>query len=734
MASDFDPITRVGPLRPHRGDPCLIVVGTPARSELGRVLLLSRSLTLGRGTEADLALSDASMSRRHVQLTVDGQRVTLKDLGSRNGCFVNGNRASEVVLRDGDQLRLGATTLHFHASDATSLEPWSTNALEQAGVAHWEYDVTTGAVEWSAHADAALRLPKGTLPRSPVPFADLLHPDSRAEVAASLAAPGGAQVVECDARFVLGAHEPWVRLRGQVLRGEGGRPLRITGTAVDVTRAKQREQALARTAQVFEHVADAAVVTDGEGRVVALNERAAQAFGARLPAARGHDVFSVVGVREPEATRQVALDAVAKAGRWVAARNLKAGDDVHPYEVTAFALKDGAEPVGLAFLFRDVSEQRQLEVRLDQLDRLSSLGTLSAGIAHELNNPLSYVLANARVVFEKLHDHPDEEVRDALADLMEGSMRIASIVGDLRAFSRADAQLDTQPTNVAAVIESARKVTAKLVDARATFSVDVTGPVLVEAFEPRLVQVLVNLVINAAQAIPERASARGHIQVKVAPVDGGVAIDVIDDGEGMTAEVQRRVFDPFFTTRPVGFGAGLGLAVCHGVVTAMGGTLTVKSAPGEGSTFRVWLKKAQPRAAEAPTPVPFAVGERRLKVLLIDDEPLVLKALQRILKAHEVTTSNAVRAALQRIEAGEHFDVVVCDLMMPERTGIDLYEHLQAHSPELAGRVVFMTGGAFTERAERFLKEVPNRQLLKPVDATTLRQVVLEVADAAGVA
>ena len=729
MSSDFEPITSANAIGGVRGDACFIVVATPTRSELGRVLVVSRALTLGRGSEADLALSDASMSRRHVQLNVADGRVTVKDLGSRNGCFLNGARVSEAVLCDGDQLRLGATTLHFRATDVALLDAWPAGALEQAGVAHWEYDVGRRTVQWSEHADRAFHLPAGTLPPSAGPLAALVHPEQRAALAASLEAPGGARVVECDAHLALGSHERWVRLRGQVLRNEQGAPLRITGTAVDVTAAKRREQAVARTAEVFAQVPDAVVVTDREARVVELNDAAAQAFAIEREAARGQDVFSVIGVREPEAVRHEVLGAVAK-GRWVSVLNLKARADVHPYEVTAFTLEDGAEAVGLAFLFRDVSEQRQLEVRLNQLDRLSSLGTLSAGIAHELNNPLSYVLANARFVFERVYDHPDPDVRDALAELQEGAQRIANIVGDLRAFSRSDPQLETQPTDVAAVLEATRKVTAKMVETRAVFSIELAGAPLVEAFEPRLVQVLVNLVINAAQAIPESAVRPGHITLRAGPVDGGVAIEVIDDGVGMTPEVERRIFDPFFTTRPVGFGAGLGLAVCHGLVTAMGGTLTVTTAPGQGSTFRVWLKEAQPRLHESPTPVPFSVGERRLKVLLVDDEPLVLKAMERILKAHEVTKSSSVGAALERISAGARYDVLVCDLMMPEQTGIDLYEQLRVRAPELASRMVFMTGGAFTERAERFLKSVPNRQLLKPVDATALRQAVFEVAGA----
>jgi PAS domain S-box-containing protein len=729
VSRDFETITAANPIGPARGDACLIVVSTPTRSELGRVLVLSKSLTLGRGREADLSLSDASMSRRHARLTLTEAGVQLEDLGSRNGCFVNGVRVSQVDLRHGDQLRLGATTLHFHAQDGAGPGPGA-EALTQSGVAQWDYDVALGAVRWSRQAETALELPKGALGDEARPLRELLHAAQWAEVATALEAPGQAPVVEVDARLALAPGTWWVRLRGQVLRGEDGRPRRISGTAVNVTAAKHREHAVARAGQFFENLPEPVIVADADGRVVELNGAALDAFAVQRGEARGRDVFAVAGASPGEGVRQEALEALAKSGAWTASLQLRVAGQARPHRVTGFRLQDGAEALGLAFLFRDVSEQHRWEAQLDQMERMASLHTLSAGIAHELNNPLSYVLANARVALERLQGHPDEDLREALAELVEGSERIAGIVGDLRVFARGDAEFGTHPTDLGAVVEAARKLTAKWVDARASLTVELTASPLVEAHERRLEQVLVNLLINAAQAIPERAEGKGRILVRAQPSDGGVALEVVDDGEGMTPDVQRRIFEPFFTTRPVGVGTGLGLAVCHGLVRSMGGTLTVRSAPGEGSTFRLWLRVAQPRRVEAPTPAPCSGGERKLKVLLVDDEPLVLKALARILKAHEVTTVSSVRAALEHFSAGARFDVLLCDLMMPEQTGIDLYERLKVEVPEQAARMVFLTGGAFTERADRFLKSVRNRQLIKPVDATVLRQTVFEVGGA----
>lgn len=700
---------------------CLVVVGTPARQELGRVLFLSKSHTVGRGGEADVSLVDASMSRRHAKLEVNGHSVTVRDLGSRNGTWLNGVKVTEATLRDGDRLRLGGTTLFFHAANADKGEPWRWEVLEQAGVALWECTVPGRHIRFSRNADAALGLPPGTLPRERTPLAAVLHPEERADTSWL----DGARV-DREARFLVAGSERWVQLRGQRIAGDEGSE-RFSGTAIDVTAAHQRKEAVARHALVFQNMSDPVLVTDCDGRVVDLNASAGQVFGVTRTEAQGRELFSLVGAREPEVLGPTVLNVLTAQGRWAAELPLATATGPLFFEAQGFHLKEGSEVVGAAWLFRDVSERRRLEARLNHIDRLASLSTMSAGIAHELNNPLSYVLANARFVLDRLGDGGDREVRDALGELQEGALRIASVVGDLRTFSRSDAQLETQPTDVAQVVDAALRVTAKLVNARAQVEVKVDGLPPVEAFEPGLVQVLVNVLINAAQAIPESDGIKGHITIRAVAEGNGVAVEVTDDGVGMTLEVQQRVFDPFFTTRPVGFGAGLGLAVCHGLVTAMGGTVSVHSAPGQGSTFRVWLRRARPRAVASATPAPIGVTDKPLRVLIVDDEPLVLKALGRILSQHQVTQARSVEEALARVDAGESFDVVLCDLMMPERTGMDFYEALREKAPALVQRVVFLTGGAFTERAERFLKSITNPQLMKPVDAAVLREVVREV-------
>jgi CheY-like chemotaxis protein len=225
-------------------------------------------------------------------------------------------------------------------------------------------------------------------------------------------------------------------------------------------------------------------------------------------------------------------------------------------------------------------------------------------------------------------------------------------------------------------------------------------------------------VLNAVEAMPEP----GELRVRTLVDDAGrVAFEVRDTGSGMAPDVQARIFDPFFTTKPVGRGTGLGLAICHQIVRAFGGEITVRSTPGQGSTFRVSLPPAEGpaspiRPADGPRP-----GERaRRRVLIVDDEPQLLRMLEGMLEDHEVDATSSANEALQRLLNGPSFEVVLCDLMMGGMTGMQLYEELRRERPEMASRIIFMTGGAFTSEAREFLARVPNRCLEKPFSGEEL--------------
>jgi CheY-like chemotaxis protein len=196
----------------------------------------------------------------------------------------------------------------------------------------------------------------------------------------------------------------------------------------------------------------------------------------------------------------------------------------------------------------------------------------------------------------------------------------------------------------------------------------------------------------------------------------------------MSEEVQRRLFTPFFTTKPVGIGTGLGLSICQRLITAMGGEIRVRSAVGQGSTFTVVLPVAKAIAPAGRAAAPrLGAAVRRGRVLVIDDEPVIATAVQRSLsREHDVVFSTSAQDALGRLRAGEQYDVILCDLMMPEMTGMDLHAELLRSLPEIARRIIFVTGGAFTARAREFLETVPNLRIEKPFNVQQLRALVNE--------
>jgi len=239
--------------------------------------------------------------------------------------------------------------------------------------------------------------------------------------------------------------------------------------------------------------------------------------------------------------------------------------------------------------------------------------------------------------------------------------------------------------------------------------------------------VFLNLIVNAAQAIQEGQVERNRIQLSTRLDGRKVIVEVTDTGSGMPPEVLRKLFTPFFTTKPVGTGTGLGLSICHRIVTGMGGQIAVESQLGQGTTFRVTLPVADLERSAPSRPVAPRLPDatRRGRILIVDDEAFVAKALGRTLsREHDVTLISRAAEALARIGGGERFDIILCDLMMPEMTGMDLYAELAGSTPEQAERMIFMTGGAFTPTARAFLDRVPNQRIEKPFDAQHLAVLI----------
>lgn len=420
----------------------------------------------------------------------------------------------------------------------------------------------------------------------------------------------------------------------------------------------------------------------------------------------------------------------------------RSGERVYDVSIHTQQPQQPAGNTVLVFTFKEVMTAHGVRAALEHTDRLASLGTLAAGVAHEINNPLAYVVSNlgysieqiirmrSQLVEAPLPDDVREEfaenlarICEALEEAGEGTDRVARIVQGLKSFSRSEGE-SRGPVNLEEVLNSAVNMAENEIRYRAQLERAFGETPLVFGNEARLVQVFVNLLVNAAQAIPEGSPHSHRIRVSTHVADNGkVVAEVSDTGVGIPSEMVDRIFDPFFTTKPIGVGTGLGLSICHGLIHGLGGNISVVSEERRGTTFRVELLPAEPEVRRAT--VSDRPSASRGDLLIIDDEPLVLRAFRRTLASqHNILTVNDAAKALHMIEQGQAFDLIFCDLMMPGMTGMDFHALLRQADPELAERVVFLTGGAFTSSAREYLKSVPNRALEKPLHPRALRSFV----------
>jgi len=381
------------------------------------------------------------------------------------------------------------------------------------------------------------------------------------------------------------------------------------------------------------------------------------------------------------------------------------------------------------------AEQRRMQERMLLSDRLVAVGTLAAGVAHEINNPLAYVIGNIEFALERLtrlHERGAGEVADtllALRQAREGAERIRITSRDLKVFCRTEETARTS-VDVERVLESALRMAWNEIRHRAKLVRDFSPLPRVDGNEHTMAQVFLNLLINAAQAIEPGPANVHEIRVTTRCDLGRVIVEISDTGSGMSPEVQKRLFEPFFTTKPIGVGTGLGMSICHGIVTDLGGEINVSSRLGGGTRVRVELPigtLTDRNLASAPA----GAEVRAARILMVDDEPALCQLVQRLLSPeHEVVTRVAPRAALELLGVDAAFDVILCDLMMPDMTGMDFYAELGRRAPDLAARVVFMTGGAFSSAARRFLESVPNRRITKPFTADALRGTIAKLMSA----
>lgn len=504
--------------------------------------------------------------------------------------------------------------------------------------------------------------------------------------------------------------------------------------AEQAARQPGRGRAEEELTRILARVPDAVLIHQNE-RVVWANQKWADLTGYDDPA-------SIVGIPVYEFVGAAYREIVAKRVRLRAQ-----GSEIPPLEQT-ISRRDGTEvpvvAIGLpatyagdfAFIVfaRDLTEQRRLRARLAVSDRLAALGTLAAGIGHEINNPLAYAIENIRQAAERLRTGigSREDALSLLDEALDGTERVRGIVQDLKILSRADAE-QRMPVDVHQVLEAALRMANSAIVDRAKVVRNFEDVPKVSASEPRLAQVFLNLLLNAAQAIPRGDSDEQTITVSTRLEGDRVVIAIRDTGVGIAPGDLERVFEPFFTTKADLGGTGLGLSICHSLVTASGGDLSVESELGKGTVvtirlglFTIPIVGTRTTSIASSSPPVDASGEQRRRILIIDDESALGRVLAVGFRPHEVVVAASGREGLERIENDAPYEAILCDLMMPDMSGADVYEYLKENKPGAEQRIIFMSGSAFTSQARDFLTATPNPCLQKPFQVADALQAIEE--------
>jgi PAS domain S-box-containing protein len=642
--------------------------------------------------------------------------------------------------------------------------------FEAARMHPWSWDSTSDTTTWAPGVAELFGVSLDDFDGTLNGFLALVHADDRAAAAATIerAFSSGSVEFELQHRVLLRAGKVrWIQGRGEVVRDESGVPCAIRGVVWDITAQKENELREARMRRLLAVVAainrESArgdsrgllaaacriAVEEGGFRFAWIGQR--DASGRVVPlASAGHEdgflmlddvraigkspiegpTMKAIRERRPSVCSDIANDPAYVTWRDAAlARGFRASA-AFPFErdgVAVGALNVYADQPGIfqeeevQLLWRlaadigNALERLELRASMEQNERLLALGRLARGVAHEINNPLSYVVLSVDELERSLRlngQSPDAQLA-AVARARDGAERIRRIVRDLIAFGRGEEE-ESGPVDLGVMLSSAINLTESLIKPRARLQTDFRATRPASGNAHRLGQVAVNLLVNAADAIADGTPDRHEIHVVTKDDGEHVSFSIRDTGEGMDRETMARAFDPFFTTKPVGEGTGLGLSIAHGIVTKMGGSIDVTSEPGLGATFTVRLPACAPDAAPKIESAPTVTSaHRRRQILVIDDEEQIRVVLVRALADDDVTVAKGAFEAAA-ICRERDFDCILCDVTMPAGDGVDFLEAVRAQGRGAEARVVFMSGGAYSRRSEELLQHASNPHLDKP--------------------
>ncbi|MBU1533834.1 response regulator [Myxococcota bacterium] len=378
-------------------------------------------------------------------------------------------------------------------------------------------------------------------------------------------------------------------------------------------------------------------------------------------------------------------------------------------------------------------------------ERLSNMGFLAAGVAHEINNPLTYVQTSLEEILTTMESAialkngicKEEDLRQLFETVLElgreaqtGVQRIKTIVSDIKTFS-SNREERSKLIAVSKVMDSAVSMASYQIKHKARLKTHYGDAPMVRGAEGKLAQVFLNLLVNAAHAFDDGPIENNTIDITISQNQSHVIVEIKDSGCGIPRDVLPHVFQPFYTTKPSGVGTGLGLSISDTIIRAMGGTIAVQSEEGKGTTFTITLPaKTDASSTGTGEIVQVAAKPEALKttVLLVDDDHLILKTLaRRLISHHTVVVAESGEAAVAKLEARADIEVVVTDLMMEGMSGVDLFQWIKENRPELLRRVIFATGGSLSSATASFLNRPDVIYLEKPFRINTLLDTIQHV-------
>lgn len=485
---------------------------------------------------------------------------------------------------------------------------------------------------------------------------------------------------------------------------------------------------------LFDNANDLIFTLDGRFRVTSANKVALKTTGYRLDEVLGMHVTEFVHPRQIPLLYDLVKESLANIGSPSMFELVilgKTGQEM-TLEVTMRVQRLGQRSIELHLIARDVTHRRELEERLRHREKLSSIGKLVAGVAHELNNPLTSIIGYANLLQQS--DLPPQYQQD-LEVIFKQAERAGLIVKNLLTFTR-HIELEPAPTDINETIQASLaylKTKLHMHNIRVTSSFDFGLPQIV-ADPHQLEQVFVNLITNAVQALITISDIR-QLTISTKLADQSILISIADNGPGIPESIIHRIFDPFFSTKQVGEGTGLGLSICVGIISAHKGRIWVENTQPRGASFYVELPvapvtKAPLPQSENPTPPPPhpQLEAAPQKILVIDDEEILLTLLRRVLNrmGNQVDTAPNGRIALQKLKA-QSYDVVICDILMPDMVGPKLYHQVVQQYPHLANRFLFVTGNTVDPDTRDFLDEIGAPWLGKPFLPADIAQALAQI-------